>query len=436
VLIGGEYQGQGTTPTANRTFVDATSTITANAGETGDGGEVILWAEEGTQFDGTITAQGGSVEGDGGFVEVSGRQFLGFDGAVDVSAPNGELGTLLLDPTNIFIVNGASIPDPPGLPQILAGTPPATITISSAALGAVAADILLEATNNITLNSGVALTFIPSAGSITFTADADNNGTGDFIMESDASITARGNALNNGRDITISGANITARAPATSGSIDTSVPSGSNTSSGSITLSARRNVDVGKLDSRAFGTGNGGAISVLNNDAGTTTIDSVLSFSTAGTAGAVNLNANGGLLAVNGITNAGTTSGTAGAVTLRNNSGGMTFVDIRGQSVRATSSAASPFTFGNVLATDFISLTNRGSTLTTGTLSATTGSITVTSGLSGPVPGAVNLGRATAGTSITGQTHTRNENIKTHCSRGESCVQPSPYRRYSSIFSR
>jgi filamentous hemagglutinin family protein len=177
VLIGGEYQGQGTTPPANRTFVDADTTITANAGETGNGGEVILWAEEGTRFDGTITAQGGTTGGDGGFVEVSGRQSLAFNGLVDVSAPNGEMGTLLLDPTDIII--SATISSPgvdASLPDILAGELPGSIIVNSAILASQTANVVLQATNNITIADGVALNFVPGGGSITFTADADGVG--------------------------------------------------------------------------------------------------------------------------------------------------------------------------------------------------------------------------------------------------------------------
>ncbi|MCZ6895187.1 MAG: filamentous hemagglutinin N-terminal domain-containing protein, partial [Gammaproteobacteria bacterium] len=104
VLIGGDYQGGGSEPLARRTYVGANATINASAGTGGDGGTVIVWAEEVTRFYGTIEAKGGSESGDGGFVEVSGKASLDFAGLVDTSAPNGEVGTLLLDPTNIIVV--------------------------------------------------------------------------------------------------------------------------------------------------------------------------------------------------------------------------------------------------------------------------------------------------------------------------------------------
>lgn len=405
VQIGGEYQGQGTTPTANRTFVDAATTITANAGETGQGGEVILWAEEATRFDGTITAQGGNRGGNGGFVEISGRQTLAFNGGVDVSAPNGEMGTLLLDPTNIII--SATVSSPVGvegsLPDILAAEFPGDIFISSVVLAGQTANVVLEATNNITIDPGLSLTFAPGVGSITFTADADNDGLGDFTMDTAQAINAPGDATNNGRAVTITGTNITV------GAINTSVSiPGSTTSGGAITLSTLGNlaagvfgnIQAGTLDSSsATGTGSGGAIRVLN-DFGATSIDNVRSFSAAGTAGTVNLSANAGLLTVGGIINAGTTSGTAGVITLTNDSGGMTINDATGQSVSATSFAAQPFIIGGVVAIDAIVLANQGGTLAVGILETTTGNIRVASGPGG----VINLDGAIAGGSIDLQT--------------------------------
>ena len=59
---------------------------------------MILWSDVLTTFAGTIFARGGEHGGNGGFVEVSGKQQLAFTGLVDTRAPNGRAGTLLLDP--------------------------------------------------------------------------------------------------------------------------------------------------------------------------------------------------------------------------------------------------------------------------------------------------------------------------------------------------
>jgi filamentous hemagglutinin family protein len=110
VLIGGNYQGKGKTPNASSTFVSSDSMINANAVENGNAGRVIVWADNTTRFFGNITARGGRNSGNGGFVEVSGKENLLFAGLVDTSAANGQQGTLLLDPRNIWISTTA----PPG----------------------------------------------------------------------------------------------------------------------------------------------------------------------------------------------------------------------------------------------------------------------------------------------------------------------------------
>jgi hypothetical protein len=98
VLIGGDYQGKGTVPNASRTFVSNDSLINADALTDGNGGRVIIWSDQVSAFYGQISARGGRNSGNGGFVEVSGKENLQFVGTVDTLAPNGQVGTLLLDP--------------------------------------------------------------------------------------------------------------------------------------------------------------------------------------------------------------------------------------------------------------------------------------------------------------------------------------------------
>ncbi|MCG2594821.1 YDG domain-containing protein [Ramlibacter sp. XY19] len=105
VRIGGDYQGQNPdVQNAKRTYVDARATIKADATEQGNGGRVIVWSDEATRMHGQISARGGAQGGDGGFVEVSGKDFLAFTGRADTRAPQGTAGTLLLDPNDVEIV--------------------------------------------------------------------------------------------------------------------------------------------------------------------------------------------------------------------------------------------------------------------------------------------------------------------------------------------
>ena len=103
-LVGGDWQGSGTTPRATNTTVEAGSKISADAIASGDGGTVVVWAEGATRFAGDISARGGVQSGHGGNVEVSGKGALSYTGLVDAAAPNGNAGTLLLDPTD-WIIN-------------------------------------------------------------------------------------------------------------------------------------------------------------------------------------------------------------------------------------------------------------------------------------------------------------------------------------------
>jgi filamentous hemagglutinin family protein len=104
VLIGGDFQGKGSLPNASSTFVGKNATINADALGNGNGGRVIIWSDNNTRFYGTISTRGGVLAGNGGFVEVSGKQVLDFMGQIDTTAPKGQIGTLLLDPTNIEVV--------------------------------------------------------------------------------------------------------------------------------------------------------------------------------------------------------------------------------------------------------------------------------------------------------------------------------------------
>ena len=60
VLIGGDFQGKGEVRNASRTYVGADATIRADAETDGDGGKVIVWADEATRFYGDISARGGA----------------------------------------------------------------------------------------------------------------------------------------------------------------------------------------------------------------------------------------------------------------------------------------------------------------------------------------------------------------------------------------
>ncbi|MBP0020829.1 MAG: filamentous hemagglutinin N-terminal domain-containing protein [Cyanobacteria bacterium SBLK] len=189
ILIGGDYRGQGNITTADRVYIGENVVILANAESAiGNGGKVIVWANEVTGFYGEIQSRGGSTSGDGGFVEVSGKEYLIFSGFVDVSAIDGNDGTILLDPRNITISPAPNIPLTPLISsalsddQILAEEfSNANMNMNVSFLEGLSGDIVLEATENIIITPGVDLEFT-NISSISLIADADNNGSGDFLM--------------------------------------------------------------------------------------------------------------------------------------------------------------------------------------------------------------------------------------------------------------
>jgi filamentous hemagglutinin family protein len=108
VLIGGGWQGKDArVANAAETVAETGSTIRANATDNGNGGTVVLWSDQTTRTGAAISARGGAQGGNGGNVETSGKGRLAFRSTVDVSAPKGRAGSILLDPRDIIIANGA-----------------------------------------------------------------------------------------------------------------------------------------------------------------------------------------------------------------------------------------------------------------------------------------------------------------------------------------
>jgi len=108
IHIGGEQQGTGDLQRARVVYVDEDTQIRADATVDGDGGRVILFAEDLTNVDGEVSARGGSEGGDGGFVETSGLRSFVINSVPDVTAPSGDSGSWLIDPWNIQIVANAT----------------------------------------------------------------------------------------------------------------------------------------------------------------------------------------------------------------------------------------------------------------------------------------------------------------------------------------
>lgn len=105
---------------ANSTQVEIQpgATLAANSIRSGSGGTVVAFADNQLTFHGSLQARGGLTGGSGGQAELSGKQTLiieSLTGRIDLSAPQGPAGSLLLDPNDILIsdnVVGTTITHP------------------------------------------------------------------------------------------------------------------------------------------------------------------------------------------------------------------------------------------------------------------------------------------------------------------------------------
>jgi filamentous hemagglutinin family protein len=291
IRVGGDLRGAGPLANAKRTFVDEASGLRADAIRSGNGGQVIVWADEATAFLGSISARGGAEGGDGGFAEVSGAVFLWSKGDVDLRAVKGATGTLLYDPKEIELVGGTGEGNDSGsLPgEIDNGTAGRVLFADASSLGTkfrifeseiegTDANVVLEATHSIT-----------STG--TFDNDASGEGVGVVRIIDGNSLTmrTRNNTGDDASSTTSAGIHLTGLSFQT-GNDGTDV--------GSITIA------TGNDGAGGGGTGPDAGIEVAN-------------LTTAG--GAVTVTTEGGPIAVGNVTTSGaddTAGGAAGAVTL------------------------------------------------------------------------------------------------------------------------
>jgi len=220
VLIGGDYQGKGTVPNAKITVVDESSTIKTDAINQGNGGKTIVWADNTTTFKGNISGQGGVNGGNGGFAEVSGKENLSFQGNVNLSAAQGQKGTLVLDPKNIIIAtSGTDNINDNDLFNENPTTTDVTISPNNIVNSLQNNDLVLQANNDITVNNAI---------------DSSNNKkTNDLTFQAGRSIL-----IND--DIKIKG-NFSATANDTS-----AIPANRENGNASITLASGKTIDTSR----------------------------------------------------------------------------------------------------------------------------------------------------------------------------------------------
>jgi filamentous hemagglutinin family protein len=278
VRVGGDYQGKGSIPNATTTVVDRNSKIRVNAIDSGDGGRAIVWSDGTTRYAGSIEANGGKQSGNGGFVEVSGREKLGFTGTVDVSAAQGKMGNVLLDPDEIRIVNGNGGVNDIELADIFAADGGTGIfTISETALEGLSGNVILEANKKITIEdlADNELTF-PFANNLkSLLLKTASDGSVQFIDLNDKIdiVTGRVTILSG----TVNLGSIQATAPQDD-QIGIQIVTNQDIKVGNLTvptgaislLSTNGNIKTGKLES-----GNNGATTTITAPIGNIEVDSI-----------------------------------------------------------------------------------------------------------------------------------------------------------------
>ena len=187
-----------TIATATTVSVDGATTINASATERGNGGKVMLWSDSQTTFAGTILARGGPQSGGGGFVEVSSQQLLNYSGTTDTRAPNGKVGTLLLDPFDVSIIPNPSrgIPNvfnDKDLSKALESSNVIVTTGGAGSPGSQVGDITVEHGAHVAWSAATTLTLSAYHDVILQTGSRiENDGKGNLVLRADNSGTGSG----------------------------------------------------------------------------------------------------------------------------------------------------------------------------------------------------------------------------------------------------
>ena len=251
VLIGGDRQGLNSLiRNANFIYLGADTVVKADATDSGNGGKIITFANDTARLYGNLYARGGAISGNGGFIETSGKRGFYITKTPDITAVNGNAGHWLIDPNDITIVSnatGTSGIDPSGtspdtafdstdntnatlavgliLNALDGNNTTVTITTSNPSPsnttdGNITFDVnldydgkgndtlVLNAANNIDTSTRDIIDGNTNSGAdklnLIFNADADNNGSGDVILDDSSIFTNGGTFTATGQNFTSS----------------------------------------------------------------------------------------------------------------------------------------------------------------------------------------------------------------------------------------
>lgn len=329
ILVGGDYLGKGTHPTAQKTYLHPEASINADGVGGKDGGRIIVWSDNYTNVQGTLSARG-SGEGKGGFIETSGKINLHITTTPDVSSTSGKGGEWLLDPRNVRIVGGlvnnninALSPFNPTGDDAELGV---GLIYTALALGDVTINTNTGGTQagNITLDVNLDYNGIATGNTLTLNAENDIILNADildsdiFISPSDninVTLNAAGNITGAAQVIETRGGDITFNAGQSISIFELSTTN-PTIASGAVSMSASDNISItnGTIDASNTGAGLGaGSVSVETTAGDFTSTNNLTILTSDANAGAVTLDIGGNITTPALVLNTSSNGGGAGA---------------------------------------------------------------------------------------------------------------------------
>ena len=168
LLFGGDLRGENPDiPNASAIYIGEATSIQADAIRDGDGGRIIIYATDSAKVFGNISATGGALGGDGGFLETS-AGVVNLDFAVDVGAANGNNGQWLIDPFSLSICASCDDNVPNNNNTFVANSLLSQLLIETLLLALSSSDVTVE-TGDGGFNE-------PDGGNITLRTELNYNG--------------------------------------------------------------------------------------------------------------------------------------------------------------------------------------------------------------------------------------------------------------------
>ena len=324
ILVGGGAQGKdASVANAETTVVGPSALIDASAGGKGDGGHVVVWSNQDTQFQGTILGRSGPSGGAGGAAEVSSAGYLSYAGAVDLRAADGTAGQLLLDPSELVVVQTGGTTSVSGGVNPAATSPTSTIGADTIDAALLTSDLTISTHMSLSGGNGViefngggagpllfnyggsatrTLSFVPENGFL-FTTSVGTSGPLNLTLNAGAAAVTVPTATSisvNGGNLTLDGSNLFLTG---------------NLSANQVILTA-----TGAIDQSV------GGVSASSLNASAVTGLSLTGANTIGSLGALTNTTSGGLAFANtgGIVLIGNIAASGQAVSLVSNSGAIT----------------------------------------------------------------------------------------------------------------